>query len=164
MNSELITEINHFVTAEGVEAVKVSENKVSAPNTTKQKISKVIVNIFAKKNNTFITVTDLSGAEKIFTHSGGLLTKKGRDKSSQKIALQGWQNMIDDLSNKGITTGILKFRNVGGMYSKLKTLALKTLLKNVEVTPELKIQSIINTTPDAHGSIRKKGGRRGRRI
>jgi len=153
-------------TADGEMASVVQE--IITPDTdlslTKLKLTNAIIHIFAKKNNTFITVTDKTGAEKIFTHSGGLIAKSGRDKSGQKTGLQGWQNMIEDLTTKGITSAIIKFRNVGGVYSKLKTLALKTILKNVEVNSDVKIESILNVTPDAHGMIRKKGGRRGRRV
>jgi len=130
---------------------------------SENKFEEVKIFIYAKKNNTFLTVTDMTGAQRVFSSSGGLYTKTGREKKSQKIALVGWEKMIQNLLDKKITKVSIYFRNVGGVYSKQKTLALKTLLKNLP-THHFTIGEIVCNTPVAHGEIRKKGGRRGRRV
>jgi len=128
-----------------------------------EKFEDVNLYIYAKKNNLFLTVTDITGAERIFSSSGGLYTKQGREKRSQKIALIGWEKMQENLLEKKIKNITIFIRNKGGVYSKQKTLGLKTLLKNLP-TNDFNIKEIVNNTPIAHGEIRKKGGRRGRRV
>src|SRR3989338_1438444 len=47
-----------------------------------------VAHVFSSKNDTIITITDLSGAETIATGSGGMIVKSDREEGSPYAAMQ----------------------------------------------------------------------------
>ena len=61
---------------------------------------KAVLHIFTTYNNVLMTATDLTGAETIGKVSGGMITKKGSDKSSQFAAMRSAERMAELLFEK----------------------------------------------------------------
>lgn len=125
-------------------------------------ICQAIIHLKGTKNNTMAVITDPSGAEVLFKLTGGMVTKKDREKSSQKNALVLSENLIEFLLMKKLTNIKIITRNKGGIYASNKTLAIRTILKNIPSNISVLATYHLNLKP--HGFMRMKGGRRGRRV
>lgn len=123
-----------------------------------------IAHILATKNNTIVTITDASGAETISKKAGGMFAERDCDKPTPWIALLvGWNAAIEARAS-GISRVIVRVRGRGGNRSpqpnnRAAAAAIKALVR-----AGLKIISIEDVTPIPHDSIRRPGGRRGRRV
>ena len=71
---------------------------------------KAVLHIFTTYNNVLMTATDLTGAETIGKVSGGMITKKGSDKSSQFAAMRSAERMAELLFEKEFDQVIVKYR------------------------------------------------------
>ena len=78
---------------------------------------KAVLHIFTTYNNVLMTATDLTGAETIGKVSGGMITKKGSDKSSQFAAMRSAERMAELLFEKEFDQVIVKYRGAGGNRS-----------------------------------------------
>ena len=123
---------------------------------------KAVLHIFTTYNNVLMTATDLTGAETIRKVSGGMITKKGSDKSSQFAAMRSAERMAELMFEKEFDQVIVKYRGAGGNRSPNApgaTAAIRALTRaGVQVS---RIEDVTSIPTDG---TKKKGGRRGRRV
>ena len=122
-----------------------------------------IIHIFSSKNNTVITATDLSGAETLARSSGGMVVNADREEGKPYAAMQAMYRVVNVLKEKGITKVHVWVRAPGGINSKTPgagaQVAIRTLARS-----RMRILRIEDVTPIPTDSMRRKGGRRGRRV
>ncbi len=123
-----------------------------------------IVYIYASKNNTIVHITDATGAETIARKSAGMYTDADRNKPTPWVAMLAAKAAAEEAVNAGISRVIVKVRGQGGNRSpqpnnRAVSAAIKALVR-----AGLRIIAIEDVTPIPHDSIRKPGGRRGRRV
>ena len=121
-----------------------------------------IAHIYATKNNTIITITDITGAETIAKCSGGMKTKNDRDEGSSYIAMKVAEEAINQAKEKGITALIVYVRGKGGHFTKTPAPQANSALRML-ARSGVKILKIEDVTPIPTDTTRKPGGRRGRR-
>ena len=130
---------------------------------TKEKGMKGVVHIYSSKNNTIVHVTDITGAETISRVSGGMVTKADRLKGAAYQGMLVAQRAIEEAKAKGITEVDIRIRAPGGHrqlnLGKGAQPAIKAILKS-----GVNVNTIEDVTPIIHGYMRRKGGRRGRRL
>ena len=122
-----------------------------------------IAHIYASYNNTLILITDLSGAETIAKASGGMVVKADRDKPSPWAAMQAAMRAAREALAKGIIGVHVKVRAPGGSGSKTPGPGAGPAIKAL-VRAGLMVSKIEDVTPIPSDTIRKPGGRRGRRV
>jgi len=120
-----------------------------------------LCHIYATKNNTIIHVTDITGAETVARHSGGMYTSRGFQKTTTGTIYAAQAAAIDALS-KGITHVHVKVRGKGGIKKRVPAPQAIRVIKLL-VLNGLRIGRIEDVTPLPTDHIRPKGGRRGRR-
>jgi len=122
-----------------------------------------ICHIYASYNNTIIHITDLSGAETIAKVSGGMIVKADRDKPSPWAAMQAAIRAAKIALDKGIRVVHVKVRAPGGYGAKTPGPGAGPAIRAL-VRAGLMVDRIEDVTPLPTDSIRKPGGRRGRRV
>ena len=130
---------------------EVSFEQLAAEATLKFKPKGVrwgVAHIYSSKNDTIITLTDLSGAETIAVGSGGMIVDNSRDEGSPYAAMQAAYKVAAIAIERGITNVNIKIRAV-----------VRALARS-----GLKIKSIEDVTPIPTDTTRRPGGRRGRRV
>jgi len=139
-------------------AEKVEERKV-APK--KHRIA--ILHVYSSKNDTIITATDMSGAETLAWASGGMMVKAHREEGRPYAAMQAAGKVVTDLKNKGVTMVHVRIRAPGGVGMKTPGPGAQAVVRTVARTG-IKIGRIEDVTPTPTDSMKRKGGRRGRRV
>ena len=129
----------------------------------KEQQHKAVIRIFSSKNNTIITATDISGAETITWASGGMVVDADREEGKPYAAMQAASKVASDLLSKGIKYVIIKIRAPGGNRSKNPGPGAQAAVRMI-ARSGLRITRIEDVTPLPTDSMRKKGGRRGRRV
>ncbi|ABL77667.1 30S ribosomal protein S11 [Thermofilum pendens] len=119
--------------------------------------------IYASYNNTIIHITDLSGAETIAFASGGMVAKADRDKPSPWAAMQAAARAAKIALDKGIRVVHVKIKAPGGYGPKTPGPGAGPAIRAL-VRAGLMVDRIEDVTPLPTDSIRKPGGRRGRRV
>lgn len=123
-----------------------------------------VVHVFASKNNTIVTATDISGAETLARASGGMLTKSGREERTPFIGGQLAKKVAGTLMEKGVTKVDVLLRGRGGHRGqKTPGRAASSVIKILARTG-LRIRRIEDVTPIPHGGSTAPGGKRGRRV
>lgn len=122
-----------------------------------------IAHIFSSKNNTIITVTDLTGAETIAKCSGGMIVDSDRKEGSAFAAMGAAQRVAEDCRNKGIMGLHIEVRAPGGHLSKIPGQGAQAAIRSL-ARSGLRIGRIEDVTPTPHDTTKKKGGKRGRRV
>jgi len=122
-----------------------------------------IAHIYSSYNNTIIIITDLSGAETIARVSSGMVVKADRDKPGTWAAMQVATRAAKIALEKGITHVHVKVRAPGGYGPKTPGPGAGPAIKAL-VRAGLMVTSIEDVTPIPTDTIRKPGGRRGRRV
>ncbi len=122
-----------------------------------------IAHIYASYNNTIIIITDLSGAETVARVSGGMVVKADRDKPSAWAAMQAAAKAAKLALERGIKIVHVKVRAPGGYGPKTPGPGAAPAIKAL-VRAGLQIATIEDVTPIPTDTIRKPGGRRGRRV
>ncbi|RLE94971.1 MAG: 30S ribosomal protein S11 [Thermoprotei archaeon] len=122
-----------------------------------------IAHIYASFNNTIIIITDLTGAETIARASGGMVARADRDKPSPWAAMQAAMRAAQEALAKGIVGVHVKVRAPGGYGSKTPGPGAGPAIRAL-VRAGLLVDRIEDITPTPTDSIRKPGGRRGRRV
>ena len=152
------------VSEEKKEDAKKTEEENQEQKTQKKKGDKVaIIHVYSSKNNTIITATDLSGAETLARSSGGVVVNADREEGKPYAAMQAMYKVVNVLKDKGVSKVHVWVRAPGG--NKAKTpgsgvqVAIRTLARS-----RMKILRIEDVTPIPTDSMRRKGGRRGRRV
>lgn len=123
-----------------------------------------VAHIYASYNDIIIHVTDLTGAETLAVSSGGQVVKADRLESGATAAMLAAKEVSLKLRDKAVTQLHVKIRAPGGHNGPWypgpgAQPAVKALTR-----AGIRILSVEDVTPTAHGGCRKKGGRRGRRV
>ncbi len=129
----------------------------------KQESQKGVIHIYSSGNNTILHVTDITGAETISRVSGGMITKADRLKSAPFQGMLAAQRVVKETIERGITEVDIRVRAPGGHKSLSVGKGSQAAIKAISRS-DLKINIIEDSTPVIHGYMRKKGGRRGRRL
>lgn len=128
-----------------------------------QKKRFAVIHVYSSKNDTIITATDLSGAETFAWASGGMVVKSDREEGKPYAAMQASIKVVNALKEKGITPIYIKIRAPGGSQSKTPGPGAQAVIRAI-ARSGVKLQRIEDVTPIPTDSMRKKGGRRGRRV
>ncbi|MBU0586223.1 30S ribosomal protein S11 [Candidatus Micrarchaeota archaeon] len=122
-----------------------------------------VIHVFSSKNDTIITATDMSGAETLAWASGGMIVKSAREEGRPYAAMQAAGKVVSSLKDKGITHVHIKIRAPGGNKSKTPGSGAQAVVR-ATARMGIRIGRIEDVTPIPTDSMRKKGGRRGRRV
>ncbi|MFH1470690.1 MAG: 30S ribosomal protein S11 [Candidatus Micrarchaeota archaeon] len=122
-----------------------------------------IAHIFSSKNNTIITITDLSGSETIAKASGGMIVKADREEGSPYAAMQAAFKAADQAKLRGITSIHIRIRAPGGHGAKTPGPGAQAVVRAL-ARSGLRIGKIEDVTPIPTDTTKRSGGRRGRRV
>lgn len=137
------------------------EVKPAAPPRRSAKLA--VIHIYSSKNDTIITATDMSGAETLAWASGGMMVKSDREEGKPYAAMQAAMKVVNALKEKGIMPVFVKIRAPGGNKSKTPGSGAQAVVRTI-ARMGVRLQRIEDVTPLPTDSMRKKGGRRGRRV
>ena len=133
------------------------------PRKKEGEIALGVAHIYASKNDTFVHVTDLSGAETLARCTGGIAVRAQRDENTPYAAMLAAQTVATRLKELGIDGVHIKFRGEGGARRRLPSQGAQAALRAL-ARSGVKIGRIEDVTPLPHDSTRRAGGRRGRRL
>jgi len=122
-----------------------------------------IAYIYASMNNTIIHITDLTGAETIAFATGGMVTDRDMNKGKPFTAMKAAKKAAEKASVAGITNLHIKIRAPGGNKSRIPGQGAQPAIRAL-ARSGFRIGQIEDITPVPHDHMRKKGGRRGRRV
>jgi small subunit ribosomal protein S11 len=122
-----------------------------------------VAHIFSSFNNTVVHITDLTGAETVSRWSGGMIVKAQREESSPYAAMQAAARAAEEAMEKGFMGVHIKVRAPGGSGSKSPGPGAQAAIRSL-ARAGLKIGRIEDATPTPHDGVKRKGGRRGRRV
>jgi small subunit ribosomal protein S14e len=147
----------------GKETKKKEEIYYGPPGVGEKDIIFGVAHVYASFNNTFVHVTDLSGQETIVKISGGMKVRADRDESSPYAAMIAAKEVSDRCKELGVNSLHIKLRATGGSLSKTPGPGAQAALRAL-ARAGMKIGRIEDVTPIPHDGVRRKGGRRGRRL
>ena len=157
-------------TEEKVEEKVVEKEEVAAADgeikeaPKKRKPGKLaVIHVYSSKNDTIITATDISGAETLSWASGGMMVKSSREEGKPYAAMQAAQKVVGDLRERGVDTVHIKIRAPGGNGSKTPGGGAQAVVRAV-ARMKVRVGRIEDVTPIPTDSMKRKGGRRGRRV
>jgi small subunit ribosomal protein S11 len=122
-----------------------------------------VAHIYSSKNNTIITLTDLSGSETIAVGSGGMVVDADHEEGSPYAATQAAYKVSAVAIEKGITHMNIKIRAPGGHGSKTPGHGAQAVVRAL-ARSGFRIGSIEDVTPMPTDTTKRPGGRRGRRV
>ncbi len=122
-----------------------------------------VIHVYSSKNDTIITATDVSGAETFAWASGGMIVKSDREEGRPYAAMQAAIKVVNALKEKGVMPVYIKIRAPGGNGSKTPGAGAQAVVRAI-ARMGVRLQRIEDVTPVPTDSMRKKGGRRGRRV
>jgi len=122
-----------------------------------------IAHIYSTTNNIIIHITDITGAETIARCSGGMMTDKDREEGMPFPAMQAAKKVAEDAMEKGLTGVHIRVRAHGGVKARSPGPGAQPAIRAL-ARAGLRIGMIEDVTPIIHGTMRKKGGRLGRRV
>ncbi len=122
-----------------------------------------VAHIFSSKNDTIITITDLSGAETISIGSGGMIVKNSREEGSPYAAMQAAFKAADKAKERGLVGINIRVRAPGGHSTKTPGSGAQAAIRAL-ARSGLKIGKIEDVTPVPTDSTKRPGGKRGRRV
>ncbi len=129
----------------------------------RKKIRLAVLHVFSSKNDTIITATDISGAETLAWASGGMAVKSHREEGRPYAAMQAALRVVNSIKEKGITHVHVKIRAPGGVGLKTPGAGAQAVVRTV-ARAGVQIGRIEDVTPLPTDSMKRKGGRRGRRV
>lgn len=140
----------------------------AAPEVKKEEFKKLkrrlaILHVYSSKNDTIITATDMSGAETLAWASGGMMVKSHREEGRPYAAMQAAIKVVSTLKEKGITHVHVRIRAPGGVGMKTPGAGAQAVVRTIARTG-VRIGRIEDVTPLPTDSMKRKGGRRGRRV
>ncbi len=139
------------------------EEVPAAPVRAPRKTRLAVLNVYSSKNDTIITATDVSGAETLGWSSGGMVVKSHREEGRPYAAMQAAIKVVGTIKDKGITHVHVKIRAPGGVGSKTPGGGAQAVVRTV-ARSGVRIIKIEDVTPLPTDSMKRKGGRRGRRV
>lgn len=122
-----------------------------------------VAHVFSSKNDTIVTITDLSGAETIARVSGGMVVKSDREEGSPYAAMQAAFRAADKAKEQGVTMIHVRVRAPGGHHTKTPGAGAQAAIRAL-ARSGLRIGKIEDVTPVPTDSTKRPGGRRGRRV
>lgn len=122
-----------------------------------------IAHIFSSKNNTIITITDITGSETIAKCSGGIVVDADRKEGTPYAAMLAAQKAAEQTLAKGIEGVHIQVRAPGGHNSRMPGQGAQAAIRAL-ARSGLRIGRIEDVTPIPHDTTRRKGGKRGRRV
>ncbi|MBU1197678.1 30S ribosomal protein S11 [Candidatus Micrarchaeota archaeon] len=122
-----------------------------------------VAHIFSSKNDTIITVTDLSGAETIAVASGGMVVKNDREEGSPYAAMQASFKCAEKAKERGLVGINIRVRAPGGHRTKTPGSGAQAAIRAL-ARSGLRIGKIEDVTPVPTDSTKRRGGKRGRRV
>ena len=122
-----------------------------------------IAHVYSSMNNTIIHITDLTGAETIAFATGGMVTDRDMNKGKPFTAMRATKKAAEKAAAAGITNLHIKIRAPGGNKSRIPGQGAQPAIRAL-ARSGFRIGQIEDITPIPHDSMRKKGGRRGRRV
>lgn len=128
-----------------------------------RKMRLAVVHVYSSKNDTIITATDVSGAETLAWASGGMMVKSHREEGRPYAAMQAAIKVVNSLKEKGITHVHVRIRAPGGVGMKTPGAGAQAVVRTIARTG-VRIGRIEDVTPLPTDSMKRKGGRRGRRV
>lgn len=150
--------------AEETKPVETAEKpSLSVPPVKKGKPKTAILHVYSSKNDTIITATDLSGAETMAWASGGMIVKADREEGRPYAAMQAAIKVVSILKTKGISMVHIRIRAPGGVGLKTPGPGAQAVVRTV-ARAGVRITRIEDVTPLPTDSMKRKGGRRGRRV
>lgn len=124
---------------------------------------KAIAHVYSSKNDTIITLTDMSGAETIAVASGGMIVNADSQEGSPYAAMQAAYKIAAAAKAKGITEISIRIRAPGGHNSKTPGHGAHSVVRML-ARSGLNVKRIEDVTPIPTDTTKRSGGRRGRRI
>ena len=122
-----------------------------------------VAHVYSSKNDTIITLTDLSGAETIAVGSGGMMVNADSQEGSPYAAMQAAYKVAAAAKEKGITNVNIEIRAPGGHGAKTPGPGAQAVVR-VLARSGLRVNRIEDVTPIPTDTTRRPGGRRGRRV
>lgn len=122
-----------------------------------------VAHVYSSKNDTIITLTDLSGAETIAVGSGGMMVNADSQEGSPYAAMQAAYKVAAEAKEKGITNINIEIRAPGGHSAKTPGAGAQAVVR-VLARSGLRVNRIGDVTPIPTDTTRRPGGRRGRRV
>ncbi|GBC70809.1 30S ribosomal protein S11 [Candidatus Calditenuaceae archaeon HR02] len=122
-----------------------------------------IIHIYSSYNNIIVHATDITGAETIAIASGGMFVESGRLESSPYAATRAANYVMEAVKQRGINAVHIRVRAPGGVKSKTPGPGTQAAIRAIARSGVM-IGRIEDVTPLPHDSVRRKGGRRGRRV
>ena len=122
-----------------------------------------IAHIYSSMNNTLVHITDITGAETIAFAGGGMVSDKDMNKGKPFTAMKVARKAAEKAQAAGITNLHIKIRAPGGNKSRIPGQGAQPAIRAL-ARAGFRIGQIEDITPIPHDSMRKKGGRRGRRV
>ena len=122
-----------------------------------------VAHVYSSKNDTIITLTDLSGSETIAVGSGGMMVNADSQEGSPYAAMQAAYKVAAEAKEKGITNINIEIRAPGGHGSKTPGHGAQAVVR-VLARSGLRVNRIEDVTPIPTDTTRRPGGKRGRRV
>ncbi|VVB57815.1 30S ribosomal protein S11 [Candidatus Anstonella stagnisolia] len=122
-----------------------------------------IAHVYSSKNDTIITITDLSGAETISKASGGMIVKADREEGKPYAAMQAAIKAVEGAKNRGITGLHIRIRAPGGHGSLTPGAGAQSVVRTT-ARMGVRVGKIEDVTPTPTDTTKRPGGRRGRRV
>jgi len=122
-----------------------------------------VAHVYSSKNDTIITLTDLSGAETIAVGSGGMMVNADSQEGSPYAAMQAAYKVAAAAKEKGITNVNIEIRAPGGHSAKTPGAGAQAVVR-VLARSGLRVNRIGDVTPIPTETTKRPGGRRGRRV
>ncbi len=145
------------------EASAPEKDEADKPAKKKKAGKLAVVHVYSSKNDTIITATDISGAETLSWASGGMMVKSSREEGKPYAAMQAAQKIVNDLREKGVDTVHIKIRAPGGNGSKTPGGGAQAVVRTI-ARMKMRVGRIEDVTPVPTDSMKRAGGRRGRRV
>ncbi|OIO27072.1 30S ribosomal protein S11 [Candidatus Micrarchaeota archaeon CG_4_10_14_0_2_um_filter_60_11] len=122
-----------------------------------------VAHVFSSKNDTIITITDLSCAETISRASGGMVVKSHREEGGPYAAMQAASMAAAKALERGITNIHVRVRAPGGHNTKTPGSGAQAVIRAL-ARSGLRIGKIEDVTPIPTDTTKRPGGKRGRRV
>ena len=122
-----------------------------------------VAHVYSSKNDTIITLTDISGSETIAVGSGGMMVNADSQEGSPYAAMQAAYKVASEAKDKGITNINIEIRAPGGHNSKTPGPGAQAVVR-VLARSGLRVNKIEDVTAIPTDTTRRPGGKRGRRV
>ncbi len=122
-----------------------------------------VVHVYSSKNDTILTMTDVSGSETIAVGSGGMMVNADSQEGEPYAAMQAAYKVAAKAKERGITNINIEIRAPGGSGSKTPGAGAQAVVR-VLARSGLRVNRIEDVTPIPTDTIRRPGGKRGRRV